>query len=109
MLKKHIEQKLISNFAHDPTPSQKKLLTGLAEFLTSEEQDSVMLIKGFAGTGKTSVMKAFTGILKEFSVPFKLMAPTGRAAKVLSNFTGSPAFTIHRVIYRKKVSGSIGG
>jgi exodeoxyribonuclease-5 len=109
MLKKHIEQKLISNFAHDPTPSQKKLLTGLAEFLTSEEQDSVMLIKGFAGTGKTSVMKAFTGILKEFSVPFKLMAPTGRAAKVLSSFTGSPAFTIHRVIYRQKVSGSIGG
>ncbi|NPA37113.1 MAG: AAA family ATPase [Chlorobi bacterium] len=107
MLKKHIEQKLLSGFEYTPTPSQEKLIQGLASFITSADQNSVLLIKGFAGTGKTSVMKAFTSVLKEFSVPFRLMAPTGRAAKVLSGFTGFPAYTVHRVIYRQKSAGNI--
>ena len=107
MLKKHIEGKLTAYFEHDFTPSQQHLLTGLTDFLFTEKSDPVLLIKGFAGTGKTSIMKAYVDVLREFSIPVKLMAPTGRAAKVLSGYVGVPAFTIHRTIYRQKQAGSI--
>ncbi len=102
MLKKHIERKLEEYFEHDFTPSQQHLIGGLTDFLVSDKSELVLLIKGFAGTGKTSIMKAFVEVLKEFSLPVKFMAPTGRAAKVLSGYVGVPAFTIHRTIYRQK-------
>ncbi len=109
MLKKHIERKLTAYFEHDFTPSQQNLLGGLSDFLVSESSELVLLIKGFAGTGKTSIMKAFVDVLKEFSLPVKLMAPTGRAAKVLCGYVGIPAFTIHRTIYRQKQAATVSG
>ena len=107
MLKKHIVNKLTSYFQHKFTPSQTVLADGLAGFLTNESSKNVLIIKGFAGTGKTTIMKAFVDLLKEYTIPVRLMAPTGRAAKVLSSYVGHPAFTIHRVIYRQKKAGSI--
>ena len=107
MLKKHLVEKLTSYFQHNFTPSQSILIDGLSDFLKSETENDIFLIKGFAGTGKTSVMKAVVDLLKEFSIPVRLMAPTGRAAKVLSNYVDYPAFTIHRVIYRQKKAGSL--
>ncbi len=109
MLKKHIEEKISAYFEHDFTPSQQNLLNGLSGFLMSDNSDMVLLIKGFAGTGKTSIMKAFVAVLMEFSIPVRLMAPTGRAAKVLSGYVGIPAYTIHRIIYRQKQAASISG
>lgn len=109
MLKKHIERKLTAYFEHDFTPSQQNLLGGLSDFLVSENSELVLLIKGFAGTGKTSIMKAFVDVLKEFSLPVKLMTPTGRAAKVLSGYVGIPAFTIHRTIYRQNQAATVSG
>ena len=109
MLKKHIEGKLTAYFEHNFTPSQQNLINGLSDFLISDKGELVLLIKGFAGTGKTSIMKAFVDVLKEFSIPVKLMAPTGRAAKVLSGYVGIPAFTIHRTIYRQKQAISVNG
>ena len=107
MLKKHIVEKLTSYFHHSFTPSQSVLAEGLAGFLSSDPPLDVLIIKGFAGTGKTTIMKAFVDLMKEYKIPVRLMAPTGRAAKVLSNYVGHPAFTIHRVIYRQKKAGGI--
>ncbi len=109
MLKKHIVKKLTTYFQYNFTPSQEILIEGLAEFINPQSEESILIIKGFAGTGKTTIMKAFVELLKEFSIPAKLMAPTGRAAKVLSGYVGFPAFTIHRVIYRQKTAGSYVG
>ena len=107
MLKKHIEKKITSSFNYTPTLSQETVIGGLADFLLSEKNNLTLLIKGFAGTGKTSLMKAFVSVLNEYSVPVKLMAPTGRAAKVLSGYVGIPAFTIHRMIYRQKQAATV--
>ena len=106
MLKKHIVKKLTAYFQHNFTPSQEILIEGLAELLSTKPDEHIIIIKGFAGTGKTTIMKAFVELLNEFLMPPVLMAPTGRAAKVLSGYVGHPAFTIHRVIYRQKKAGS---
>ncbi|TAJ15703.1 ATP-dependent endonuclease [Marinilabiliaceae bacterium JC017] len=102
MLDTHIANVLTQKFSFAPTPSQEKAIGALARFLTSSEQQKVMILKGYAGTGKTSLMKGFVEVLDEFKTPSVLMAPTGRAAKVLSGYVGKPAYTIHKIIYRQK-------
>ena len=74
----------------------------LAEFLLSEGEDSVFILRGFAGTGKTSVISALVKSLETLKRECVLIAPTGRAAKVLSSYADHPAFTIHKRIYRQK-------
>ncbi len=106
MLNNHISTLIEDKFSFKPTLSQSKLIDGLGDFVLSEESDSVCLIKGYAGTGKTSLMKAFTDVLNELKMPFQLMAPTGRAAKVLSSYTQKPAYTIHKLIYRRESSNN---
>ena len=90
------------NFEHNPTKEQEKAIMMLADFLLSRERDSVFLLKGYAGTGKTSLLAALVRTLGLLSQRVMLLAPTGRAAKVLSSYAGAPAFTIHRKIYRQK-------
>ena len=90
------------NFAHNPTKEQEKALFLLCDFLLSRERDSVFLLKGYAGTGKTSILAALVRTLQQLEQRVMLLAPTGRAAKVLSSYAGAPAFTIHRKIYRQK-------
>lgn len=102
MLNNHISSLIKEKFRFDPTTSQQNLIDGLGDFVVSEDSDNVCLIKGYAGTGKTSLMKAFTDVLKELEMPFLQMAPTGRAAKVLSSYTEKPAYTIHKQIYRRE-------
>ena len=81
----------------EPTDQQIKLVAALSRFCsTYAQQDSVFLLNGYAGTGKTSVMGALVRTLKAVGIPTVLLASTGRAAKVFSNFTGQPAYTIHR-------------
>lgn len=88
----------------EPTDQQIKLVAALARFCSLyTPMDTVFILNGYAGTGKTSVMGALVGTLNHIGIPTKLMASTGRAAKVFSSFTGLPAYTIHRTIYRAPV------
>lgn len=109
MLKNHINDLLINNFEFIPTDGQKDVLKKLAEFIVSPEDISAFVLKGYAGTGKTTLVRSIILSLAEFNHQCVLMAPTGRAAKVLTSYTGKPAFTIHKKIYRQKSStGGIG-
>ena len=90
------------NFAHNPTKEQEKAISLLSDFILSRERDIVFLLKGYAGTGKTSLLAALVRTMQQLEQRVMLLAPTGRAAKVLSSYAGAPAFTIHRKIYRQK-------
>ena len=93
----------------EPTDQQIQLVAALSRFCSSHiPQDSVFLLNGYAGTGKTSVMGALVRTLNAVGIPTVLLASTGRAAKVFSNFTGLPAHTIHRKIYRAPAIGPDG-
>jgi len=102
MLKNFVFQRLINNLDFEPTQSQEFLLKELSEFLTKPEDNTIFLIKGFAGTGKTTIVNAIVKTLSEDQHKWVLLAPTGRAAKVLTGYTGKPAYTIHKKIYRQK-------
>ena len=82
------------------------MIEHLAAFLLSSEQKKAFLLRGYAGTGKTSVMSALVRALAGLKQPCVLLAPTGRAAKVLSRYSGFPAYTIHKQIYRQNQLGS---
>jgi ATP-dependent exoDNAse (exonuclease V) alpha subunit len=89
-------------FPHTPTLQQMELFNLLHQFLISTEEDTCFILKGYAGTGKTTVLAALVKLLKNYNYQSVLLAPTGRAAKVMSNYSGRKAFTIHKKIYRKK-------
>ena len=95
----------ISRFKYQPTPCQENLLAKVAGFVSSDDDD-ILVVNGYAGTGKTTAISSVISVLKEFQTKCVLLAPTGRAAKVLSSYAGQPAFTIHKHIYRQK---SVGG
>ncbi len=90
-------------FAFEPTQGQSRLFDMLDNFITNEgEIRSTLVIKGYAGTGKTSVVTSLVSILKYFNYKSLLMAPTGRAAKVMAQYAERKAFTIHKIIYKLK-------
>lgn len=95
------------HFAYEPTECQDNFLRQMGEFLTGDDGD-ILILNGYAGTGKTTAVASVVAALKEFEVPCVLLAPTGRAAKVLSMYTGQPAYTIHKQIYRQKSVSSEG-
>ena len=95
----------LSRLKYQPTPCQDGLLRKVADFVSSDDHD-ILVVNGYAGTGKTTAVSAVISVMKEFQTKCVLLAPTGRAAKVLSSYTGQPAFTIHKHIYRQK---SVGG
>lgn len=95
--------KLLRNsMSFAPTHSQNIAIEKLAHLLLSSDSHPTLLIKGYAGTGKTTLMRTFCDVASSLGFPLSLMAPTGRAAKVLSNITKRQAFTIHRTIYRQE-------
>ena len=104
MLRNHIKDLLYRHLMLEPTEGQKILTDFLAEMMTLPVNNQLMLVKGYAGTGKTSVISAFVRCLNDFKISPVLMAPTGRAAKVLSAYSGEQAFTVHKKIYRQKSS-----
>lgn len=94
-----IEQKM----GMEPTPGQRELFRHLGEFISSTPDEfPLLVVRGYAGTGKTTAISAFINVLKDFKYKYILLAPTGRAAKVLSNYSGVQAKTIHKQIYRQK-------
>ncbi|ALM06720.1 ATP-dependent endonuclease [Sediminicola sp. YIK13] len=97
---------LREKFPHDPTLKQNMVLEKLAAFVLSKEKEVVFMLKGFAGTGKTTMIGVLVTNLWQTSMKAVLMAPTGRAAKVMSNYSNTQSYTIHRKIYfPKKQSG----
>jgi exodeoxyribonuclease V len=104
MLKNHIKSLLNNNLPHNPTACQAKVIEGLSDYLSSPVQDEIFLMKGFAGTGKTTIISALSKSLLSLRITSVLMAPTGRAAKVISGYTGMSAYTIHKTIYRQQAS-----
>jgi exodeoxyribonuclease-5 len=102
MIKNHLKTILTRNLPFSPTTCQLQLIDVLSGYIFSDEPDQIMLIKGYAGTGKTTMLYSLTQALNEFKIRSVLLAPTGRAAKVLGGYTKMPAFTIHKKIYRQK-------
>ncbi|SNY99470.1 ATP-dependent DNA helicase [Flagellimonas pacifica] len=97
---------LTKKFPHDPTSKQGMALEKLSEFILNDKKEEVFLLKGFAGTGKTTIVGTIVSSLWKIKMSAVLMAPTGRAAKVMSVYSGNKAFTIHKKIYfPKKQSG----
>ena len=104
MLREFIFQRLIENLDFEPTKGQFLLLEELSAYIDSSNEKEVFLIKGYAGTGKTTIVNALVRTLNSLSLNSVLLAPTGRAAKVLSSYTSTISFTIHKKIYRQKSS-----
>jgi exodeoxyribonuclease-5 len=99
---------LKSQFGHPPTAKQDILMQKLATFVDDNSPRSLFIIRGYAGTGKTSIISALVKYLRKERRAFRLMAPTGRAAKVLSKYSGFKASTVHRSIYFAR-TGAGGG
>ncbi len=87
---------------YTPNEQQRELLQRLATFVLDEHNDRLFLLRGYAGTGKTSLVGALVKALTQLQSKVVLLAPTGRAAKVFARYSGHPAYTIHRKIYRQK-------
>lgn len=101
-------EQIFLSLPYDPNEQQIELIAALARFCSPQmPSDSVFLLNGYAGTGKTSVTGALVRALRAASVPVVLLAPTGRAAKVFGKFAHFPATTIHRRIYRQNSPGSM--
>ncbi|MBP5302325.1 MAG: AAA family ATPase, partial [Bacteroidales bacterium] len=99
----HFFRQLIErSLPFEPTGDQSRAAAALAEFVTLRDDCDIMVLAGYAGTGKTSLVAAFVKALKSLEYKFVLLAPTGRSAKVLSGFTGEKAFTMHKHIYRQQ-------
>ena len=102
-----LENGFLSKFGYEPTACQARLFHTMGEFLAGDDAD-ILVVNGYAGTGKTSALAAVINSLKDYDIASVLLAPTGRAAKVLSSFAGAPAQTIHKCIYRQKSVSSEG-
>ena len=95
-------------FPFTPTNKQDLFFQLIAEFCTNNDDNEIFVLKGYAGTGKTTVISTIVNNLIEINKKYVLLAPTGRAAKVISNYSQKPAFTIHKKIYfPKKVAGGV--
>jgi len=102
----NIHNLLEQNFGKTPTQQQKEVFDLLEQFLPMGSGEECLLLKGYAGTGKTTLISSLVKVLPRVKLKSVLLAPTGRAAKVISNYSGKKAFTIHKRIYRKKVAAS---
>ena len=101
-----LHQRLLQAFPATPTAEQLQAMECFVEFMTdSSPYQSLMILKGSAGTGKTTLAAAIVRAMTGLRQRIVLLAPTGRAAKVMETYSGHIAFTIHRRIYRQKVAG----
>ncbi|WP_026778190.1 ATP-dependent RecD-like DNA helicase [Polaribacter sp. Hel_I_88] len=100
---------LTKKFPHVPTQKQTELLNLLSKFIFDNDKDAIFLLKGYAGTGKTTTISTFVNALASAGKKAVLLAPTGRAAKVIAIYSKRPAFTIHKKIYfpKKQANGGV--
>lgn len=106
MLTDFILTRIHNNLPYSPNEQQEELLVKLCHFILSTAPDRLFLLCGYAGTGKTSLVAGVVQTLHSLQQKTVLLAPTGRAAKVLAAYSGKPAYTIHKQIYRQKAMGA---
>lgn len=106
---REIEDLVFDYFPFEPTEGQRILILALAEFIVNSAADEVFLLKGYAGSGKTTLLSALVQAAPMMKKKTVLLAPTGRAAKVLAGYSGKQAFTIHKKLYqpRSQQDGSL--
>ena len=102
MINRYLASQIKSNFPFTPTAEQDIAIDALSEFILSDNDRKVFLLCGYAGTGKTSLISALVRTMAQLERKTTLLAPTGRAAKVFSSYSGKSAHTIHKCIYRQK-------
>ena len=102
MINKYLTSQIKTNFPFVPTNEQEKSLEEISMFILSGDDRRVFLLCGYAGTGKTSLVAALVKTMEQLERRTVLLAPTGRAAKVFSSYSGRAAYTIHKWIYRQK-------
>ena len=107
MIQDELVYQIETHFGLVPTAEQRRALQMFASFMTDRDEQTVMILRGSAGTGKTTLASAVVKAMLALKQKLVLMAPTGRAAKVFSNYSGTPAFTIHRRIYRQKTAADL--
>ncbi len=107
MLNEHIASQIYSNFGFTPTFGQKKTIEKIAGWVVDPAADTVFILNGYAGTGKTTLIAATVAALKSMKMKTVLLAPTGRAAKVAGQYTREKSYTVHKKIYRQKSSSDI--
>ncbi len=100
MINRYFIEKINENFIFDFTADQQSAIAKIVDFLYSRTNNQVFLLKGYAGTGKSSLIGSLVKTMTQFNQKTVLLAPTGRAAKVFSAYADQPAFTIHKKIYR---------
>lgn len=104
MISEYVSKTIRDKFPFEPTSQQSELMDRLSEFLTCPQDHCLFILKGDAGTGKTSIVGALVKAMRQMRKNVILAAPTGRAAKVMSAKSGRKAHTIHKLIYRRKSS-----
>ncbi len=102
MLSQHITSQIYAKICFETTVDQKKIIEMLSNFICDDNYNSIFILNGYAGTGKTTVIAALVATLKEIGQRCILLAPTGRAANVLARHSKQTAYTIHKKIYREK-------
>ena len=102
MINNYLAQQIKENFPYAPTFEQENTINSLSAFLLNRSNDAAFILRGYAGTGKTSLIGALVKTMDKLQQKVVLLAPTGRAAKVFSTYAGHSAFTIHKKIYRQR-------
>jgi exodeoxyribonuclease-5 len=100
---------LAEKFPHQPTEDQLRFFDLAEQFVQSKQPGTTLVLKGYAGTGKTSLVSVLVKVLPSFGYKVMLLAPTGRAAKILAKYSRKSAFTIHKIIYKLRDEGNING
>lgn len=109
MINDYFIEEFKKNFGFKPTLEQNEAIQRLSAFVLSGDRQGLFILRGYAGTGKTSLVGALVRLLDKLEQRVVLMAPTGRAAKVFSQYAGHTAYTIHKKIYRQKTFNGEGG
>lgn len=107
MIADELRLKIEYALKHSPTADQRGAIATFAEFMSSRSGHAVMILRGSAGTGKTTLASAIVRCLQSLGQKLVLLAPTGRAAKVLAQYSGTAAYTVHRRIYRQRTAGDL--
>ncbi len=107
MLTDHLVGQFVNSLQYPPTEGQHSLFKMLAEFITDNLSSDILIVNGYAGTGKTSAIGSVVKVLDTYKQKVVLLAPTGRAAKVFAHYSNKPAYTIHKQIYRQKVAADV--
>ena len=106
MLNTYIASQIYEKISFETTFSQKKVVEMLSDYLSAPKNEQIFVLNGYAGTGKTTLVAAVVEVLEQMQVPTVLLAPTGRAAKVLSRYCHRTALTIHKRIYRERTTAN---